>query len=172
MNIGIGINLSGTLDRVLERIRQAEADGFSSAWISGGRGLEAVMLCALAGMHSSRIELGTFVVPSYPRHPATMAQQALTAAAATGNRFTLGIGLSHRVVIEGQLGLDYSKPARHMREYLTVMGELFAGGSKFQGQEYRVNMEMAVPGAERPQVLVAALGPKMLRLAGTATFSR
>jgi F420-dependent oxidoreductase-like protein len=130
-------------------------------------GFDAITLLALAGRVTSRIELGTFVVPTYPRHPAALAQQALTTSAATGGRFTLGVGLSHQVVIENMFGLDYSKPIRHMREYLAVLLPLLAGERvQFQGDEYRVAAQITAPGAKRPDVIVAALGPQMLRLAG------
>jgi 5,10-methylenetetrahydromethanopterin reductase len=107
------------------------------------------------------------VVPTYPRHPLAMAQQALTAGAASNGRFTLGLGLSHKIVIEDLMGMSYAKPLRHMREYLTVLGELLAGRpAKFAGEEYRVNLGLQVPGAKRVPVLVAALGEQMLRLCG------
>jgi F420-dependent oxidoreductase-like protein len=96
-----------------------------------------------------------------------LAQQALTAAAATGGRFTLGIGLSHKIVIEDMFGLDYSKPARHMREYLEVLGPLLRGEPvDYRGEEYRVKTSLSVPGASRVPLLVAALGPVMLGIAG------
>ena len=106
--------------------------------------------------------------PPFPRHPTAIAQQALTAAAATGNRFTLGIGLSHKIVIENMLGLSYDKPARHMREYLDVLMPLLRGETlNYQGDLYRVGgLTLTVPGAEPVPTVVAALGPMMLRVAG------
>jgi len=96
-----------------------------------------------------------------------MAQQALTAQVATRGRFTLGIGLSHAFVIEDMFGLSYAKPARHMREYLSVLMPLLEGRPvAFQGALYQVNAELRFPGVERVPVLLAALGPVMLRLAG------
>jgi F420-dependent oxidoreductase-like protein len=167
MRIGIGIGGEGDLNHVLEEFTRAETAGFDAAWVSNIFGVDAITLLALAGRVTSRLELGTFVVPTYPRHPAALAQQALTASAASGGRFTLGIGLSHRVVIENMFGLDYSKPIRHMREYLSVLLPLLAGEAvQFQGEEYRVAAQMSVPGAKRPDVIVAALGPQMLRLTG------
>jgi F420-dependent oxidoreductase-like protein len=96
-----------------------------------------------------------------------MAQQALTAAAAAGGRFTLGIGLSHKIVIEDMFGLSYERPARHMREYLEVLTPLLRGEpAKFEGEQYRVNASLAVAGAGTVPLVVAALGPVMLGLAG------
>ena len=171
MRIGIGIGApfaaDGTIDSLIDQVVKAEADGFDGAWMANIFSNDAVMSLTLAGRVTKTIELGTFVVPTYPRHPVALAQQALTAASATGGRFTLGIGLSHKVVIENVLGLDYSKPIRHMREYLSVLMPLLGEGQvSFQGEEYRVAARVNVPGASRPPVIVAALGPQMLRLAG------
>jgi F420-dependent oxidoreductase-like protein len=167
MRIGIGLGGGETFAATLAEFTRAEEAGFDTIWISNIFGHDAITLAAVAGQVTSRIEIGTFVVPTYPRHPTAMAQQALTAAAATNNRFTLGIGLSHKVVIETMFGLDYSKPVRHMREYLSVLNPLLAGDAvRFRGEEFRVAAQIAVPGAKKPPLLVAALGPQMLKLAG------
>ncbi|KKM02047.1 hypothetical protein LCGC14_1788330, partial [marine sediment metagenome] len=116
---------------------------------------------------NSRIELGTSVVPTYSRHPVVMAQQALTAQAATGGRFNLGIGLSHKPVVEGMWGMSYEKPAVHMREYLSVLRPLLKEGRvSFNGEFFRVSATVQVVAPEPPPVLIAALAPVMLRLAG------
>jgi F420-dependent oxidoreductase-like protein len=133
-------------------------------------GLDAIGSLAIVGRETERIELGTAVVPTYPRHPVALAQQVLTTQAAAKGRFTLGIGLSHQVVIETIMGLSYAKPARHMREYLSVLNPLLKGeASSFQGEEYRVNASLDVPGASPVPVLIAALGPQMLKIAGRMT---
>jgi len=158
----------GTLEAVIGQIRRAEADGFSSAWLAQIFGLDAITTVALAGAQVPRIELGTAVVPTYPRHPVALAGQALTAAAATGNRFVLGIGLSHQIVIEGMYGLSFAKPARHMREYLGALVPLLSQEAvEFRGETLTAVGTIKVPGAEPVPVLLAALGPVMLRLAGT-----
>jgi len=152
---------------MIEQVQKAESDGFDAVWVANIFDVDAITFLAIAGRETSTIELGTGVVPTYPRHPTAMAQQALTAAAASGGRFTLGIGLSHKVVIESMFGLDYSKPVRHMREYLSVLNPLLAGEqTMFRGEEYRVAARIQVQGASKPPVLVAALGPQMLKLAG------
>ncbi len=167
LGIGAGVGEDGNLSQLLAAFERAEDAGFDSAWMPNIFGFDAVMVLALAGRVTGRLELGTFVVPTYPRHPMALAQQALTASAASGGRFTLGIGLSHRVVIENMLGLDYSRPVRHMREYLSVLIPLVSGEQVMhRGEEYRVMARLTVPEAPRPQVIVAALGPQMLRLAG------
>lgn len=172
MKIGIGIGelagTSGDFDDLIAQAKQAEADGFSSGWFANIFGVDAIMAATLVAQHTTRIELGTAVVPTYPRHPTAMAQQALTAQAATGGRFTLGIGLSHAVVIESMLGMSYAKPFSHMKEYMAVLAPLIREGQvAFEGSEYRVAASIKVPGARPCQILLAALAPRMLGLAGS-----
>jgi len=171
MRIGIGIGeISGApagLDSLVAQAQRAERDGFASGWFANIFGFDAIMAAALCGRSTTRIELGTAVVPTYPRHPTAMAQQALSAQAACGGRFALGIGLSHQIVIETMLGLSWAKPYSHMREYLAVLAPLIRTGSvSFQGEEFRVNANLAIPGATPCPILVAALAPKMLALSG------
>lgn len=172
MRIGIGIGeVSGnpvTIDELVGQTQAAERDGFASAWFANIFGVDAILAAAICGRETSRIEVGTAVVPTYPRHPAAMAQQALSASAAARGRFTLGIGLSHQLVIEGMFGLSFAKPYSHMREYLAVLAPLLREGKvDFAGEEFRVQATFSVTGATPPPLLVAALAPKMLRLAGS-----
>jgi F420-dependent oxidoreductase-like protein len=154
------------LARLIEQARELEAQGFDCVWIPHLDDYDALALAALLGRETRRIALGTWVVPTFPRHPGALAQQALTAQAASGNRLVLGIGLSHRVVIEKRLGLDYARPVRHMREYLEVLQPLLRGETVARdGTCFRVRLALGVPGATAPPVLVGALGPQMLRLA-------
>jgi 5,10-methylenetetrahydromethanopterin reductase len=171
MRIGIGIgDIAGApagVDDLVAQAKRAEADGFASGWFANIFGMDAIMAAAVCGRETSRIELGTAVVPTYPRHPVAMAQQALSAQAVARGRFTLGIGLSHQVVIEGMLGLSFAKPYSHMREYLAVLAPLIrSGNAQFAGEEYRVGANVSVPGAKPCPILVAALAPKMLALTG------
>lgn len=123
---------------------------------------------AVVGQNTSRIKLGTAVVPSYPRHPLVMAQQAATTNAAASGRFNLGIGLSHQPIIEGMFGMSYDKPARHMREYLNVLAPALRNEKvDYQGEQYGARGRIAVPESESVPLLVAALGDIMLHLAGT-----
>jgi F420-dependent oxidoreductase-like protein len=164
---GVTAEGSGTIDDVVRQAQAFEASGLATFWLPNIFGLDAITTLALVGRETKTIELGTAVVPTYPRHPVAIAQQALTAGAAANGRFTLGLGLSHKIVIEDLMGLSYAKPLRHMREYLTVLQELLAGRpAKFEGEEYRVNLNLQVPGAKPVPVLVAALGEQMLRLCG------
>lgn len=174
MQIAIGIgDIAGrptTIDELIAQTQRAEQDGFAAAWFANTFGIDALTAIALIGRETTRIALGTAVVPTFPRHPLAMAQQALTTQAATRGRLSLGIGLSHQVVIEYMLGLSFAKPFTHMTEYLAVLGPLIrAGKVSYQGNEFRVNAEIKVPGAEPCPILLAALAPKMLALAGAHT---
>lgn len=162
---------SDTIDRLTADLAEFHAEGFSSAWISQIFGLDALTALALIGSRVPEIELGTAVVPSYPRHPAVLAQQARTTALAVGpDRLTLGVGLSHQRVIEDMYGLDFARPARHMSEYLAVLMPLLAGHSAdFHGETLSARIGLTVPNTDQVPVLLAALGPQMLRLAGTTT---
>lgn len=160
----------GRLDALIARAKDIEARGFHSIWMANIFGLDAVSTLSLIGRETERIELGTAVVPSYPRHPMALAQQSLTAAAASDGRFVLGLGLSHKLVIEGMFGLSYEKPARHMREYLSVLGPLLRGeAAAFDGEQYRVHGSLDVPGSGEVPIVLAALGDRMLAIAGRET---
>src|SRR5207244_6763753 len=171
MKIGIGIgDIGGSpadVDGLVAQAKRAEAEGFASGWFANIFGMDAILAAAICGRETSRIELGTAVVPTFPRHPVAMAQQALSAQAAARGRFTLGIGLSHQIVIEGMFGFSFAKPYSHMKEYLAVLGSLIRTGNvSHAGEEYRVNAQIAVPGATPCPILVAALAPRMLALTG------
>ena len=152
-----------------DQLRTAADDGFASAWMSNIFGLEALISLAVAGSRVPGIELGTAVIPTYPRHPAVLAQQALTADLALGGRLALGIGLSHQIVIQDMYGYDFERPARHMREYLAVLGPLLAGETvAFDGETLQAKIGLSVPRfGEKMPVLLAALAPQMLKLAGS-----
>ena len=167
MRIGSS-RLGRTFADKVEGFRRLDADGFASAWLPNIFEHDTMSVIVAAGAVTQRVTLGVDVVPTYSRHPITMAQQALSAQAATGGRFVLGVGLSHQVVIENQFGADFSKPVRHMREYLTLLGRLLTGERvDFEGEVFRVRgAQLRVGDAPPPPVLVAALGPQMLRLTG------
>jgi 5,10-methylenetetrahydromethanopterin reductase len=155
------------LVRLRDQFQHAADDGFASAWVTNIFGLDALTSLAVAGSQVPGIELGTAVVPTYPRHPAVLAQQALTTDTALGGRLTLGIGLSHKIVIEDMYGLSFDRPARHMREYLSILLPLLNGEqAAFDGETMRARIGLTTPRPARVPVLLAALGPQMLRLAG------
>ncbi|MEM8769757.1 MAG: LLM class F420-dependent oxidoreductase [Pseudomonadota bacterium] len=171
MKIGTMLGADGTgmsLDEVIGLAKAAEEAGLDSVWMANIFSYDAISTLALIGRETSRIELGTAVTPTYPRHPTAIAQQALTTAAASNGRFTLGIGLSHKLVIEDMLGMSYDKPAKHMREYLEILMPLVRGeAANFQGEQYKVQgVALDIPGSTPMPVVVAALGPLMLKIAG------
>lgn len=155
----------GSLDDVVAEAAAVERDGFAAYWVPHIFGHDALTALAVVGMTVPRIELGTSVVPTFPRHPHAIAQQAHTVAAACGNRLTLGIGLSHKIVIEDMFGLSYDKPVRHLREYLKVLEPLSRNEpANFDGEMYRVHAAVNAKGSDGFSVVVAALGEQMLRV--------
>lgn len=171
MRIGLGGDAGGRpLDDVIADAKAAEADGFASFSLPQIFGFDAMGVFGIIGREVPRIELMTGVVPTYGRHPMTMAQQALTVQAASGNRFTLGIGLSHQIVIENMFGLSFDKPVRHMREYLSVLMPLLHDRKvSYKGETINTEATIDVGSVTAPQVLVAALGAQMLKLAAERT---
>lgn len=155
MRIGLYVGDQSDLQSQLRQARAAAEHGLASAFFNQVLAWDPLTVAALAGAEAPGIELGTGVAQTYPRHPISLAGQALTVAAATGNRFTLGVGPSHKQFIEGVYGLSYDRPARHTREYLTALRAELSGTGHIQ-----------VPGAQPPPVLLSALGPVMLRIAG------
>ena len=178
MRIGIfgGTINEGTIDDVVAEARQVEADGFASYWVSNIFGHDALTILAIVGRDVPRIELGTSVVPTFPRHPMAIAQQCLTVNAACGGRLTLGIGLSHKIVIENMMGMSYDKPIRHIRDYLGILGPLSRNEPvSYSGEAYTTFGALDAKGAPPFSVVVAALGPQMLKAAaeladGTLTW--
>ena len=161
-NVRRGKPLSTLVDEIVEK----EEQGFSSYWTPQVGTFDALTMLALAGRETSRIELGTAVVPSYPRHPNALAQQAATVNALCGGRLVLGVGPSHAPAIEA-LGLAYDRPALHMREYVTILKALGGEGQvDFQGAMYRIRTGFACPDAQPFAVVVSALAPLMLKAAG------
>jgi 5,10-methylenetetrahydromethanopterin reductase len=171
----IGVSLQdprgpGPMTALREELQRAADQGFASAWMSNIFGVDALTALAVTGNQVPGIEVGTAVVPTYPRHPVALAQQALTVAAAVDGRLVLGIGLSHKIVIEDMFGYDFSRPILHMREYLEVLLPLLDGQPvSFSGTTVRANIGLTTPAPGRVPVVVAALGAQMLRLAGERT---
>ena len=167
MRLAIFFGGANDLDGQLQAVVDAERDGFDGIYLGQVFGLDALTVLALAGKQTSRIELGTSVVPTYLRHPVAMAQQALTVQAAADGRFVLGIGLSHAPVVEGMWGIPYERPAVHMREYLSVLTPLVQQGRvSFSGEFFKVNQGLQVANVKPLPIVIAALAPVMLRLAG------
>jgi F420-dependent oxidoreductase-like protein len=152
----------------------AEEQGFASFWVPQVPGyLDAMTAVALLGHVTDRIEIGTAVVPLQTRHPLILAQQALTTQVACAGRFALGVGPSHHWIITDQLGLPYDRPAHLVRDYLDVLDAAFAPGAPgavaVDNDSFSVHSPVDVTDAFETPVLIAALGPAMLRIAGERT---
>ncbi len=166
MNIGIFV-ASPTLEECIEETRWAAGAGLSTVWTPQIFSWDALTLIAVLGREVEGIGFGTSVIPTYPRHPIVLATQALSTQIITGGRLSLGIGLSHQVVIENMFGQSFEKPARHMREYLAALLPLLRDrGVGFQGETLKAMGQITLPPCDPPPVLLAALAPRMLSLAG------
>ncbi len=165
MDIGI-TGSATTVDELIERSRIAAEQGFSTFSIPQTFSLDALTAIAVASAVVPGIDFGTAVVPTYRQHPMMLAQQALTVSQVSDGRLVLGIGLSHQVVVEGMWGLSYEKPLRHMREYLDVLMPILEGEPANAAGEVITGRGAIDVAAPRPTVVLAALGPKMLELAG------
>ena len=157
---------------LIDDAREIERAGFTSLWLPQIPGyLDAMTAIAVIGSVTQRIELGTAVVPIQTRHPIAMAQQALTTQAVCAGRFTLGLGPSHHWIVSDQLGLSYERPAALVRDYLQVLGAAFAGPGPVdvENDSHRVHSPLDVIDAAPMPVLIAALAPVMLRIAGERT---
>lgn len=168
---------SSRVDRAVAAARRIAEGGFTSVWMPQIFGLDALTTLAVIGAQVPDIELGTGVVPIYPRHPGVLAQQALTVQSASGGRrLSLGIGLSHELVIEGMFGYSFDRPASFMEEYLQALSPLLRGeraDSVTERLTTRLTLDIAAP--EPPGLVVAALGERMIGLAaryadGTVTW--
>ncbi len=159
---------TATVEERVARIAAAERAGFRGYWLAGA-GLDPLVVFALAGRETRRIELGTAVLQAFTRHPVALAQQALTVQLATAGRLALGVGPSHAAGME-RLGISYQRPASRTAEYLRVLRALLDGSSvDFDGEHYAVHASAGVRGAPRVPLIVSALAPRMLAIAGELT---
>ena len=160
--------------RMIADVEWAEAAGLDTAWVPQiPTDFDALVAVALMGTRTTRIELGTAVVPLQAQHPIALARQALSAHAATGGRLALGVGPSHHWIVRDMLGLPYERPAAFTRDYLDVLDVALAGPGPVdvENKTFAVHnpLELGPPGNGPLPVLIAALGPVMLALAGERT---
>ncbi len=165
MKIGL-FSFVETSDGLTDMARTAAEQGFDSLWIPQTFGLDTLTAIALAGSQVPDITFATAVVPTYPRHPQMLAQQALTVNAAIGGRLILGIGPSHKPVVEGSWNISFDKPIRHLREYLEILMPLVHDKSvRFVGETLTARADISVDGPA-PRVMMSALGPQLLKVTG------
>jgi len=174
MRIGVMIGpergrYASKIERLRADARWADEAGLAAVWIPQiPDELDALTAAALVGEETSRIEIGTAVVPVQPRHPIALAQQALSTQAVCGGRLRLGLGVSHHWIIDEMLGLSYERPAATLRAYLDVLDQALAGPGMVdvENELFRVHNPLDITDITPTPVLLAALGPVMLRLAG------
>jgi F420-dependent oxidoreductase-like protein len=157
------------VDKLVADARAAEVAGFTTVWVPQiPNDFDALTAVAFMGRATSRVELGTAVVPLQSRHPVAMAQQALSTQAACDGRLTLGVGPSHHWIVEDMLGLPYERPARLTRDYVEVLDAAFAGPGPIdvENETYRVHNPLDITDLPPTPILLAALAPVMLRVAG------
>jgi F420-dependent oxidoreductase-like protein len=171
MRIGLWIDEEGqTVDEIGAAAKAAEDAGIDRIWFSQRLGWDALTLIAGVAPYTSTIGYAVGVVPVYPRHPLALAAQALSVQVLTGNRLTLGVGSSHPHVVEGMLGLSMDRPAAYVREYVEALGPLLAGEPiDYVGERLTARGHVDITGAETPELILAALGPRMLKTAGELT---
>ena len=170
MRIGLfigGAGSAGTLEDQIKQVVEAEKAGFDSLWAAHIMDVDVMTMLSMAAEQTNRIEMGTAVTPTFLRHPIAMAQQALTLQKVAKGRFTLGIGVNHKPVVEIRLGMKFHRPWRHMFEYLNIIHALTREGKvDYQGEIFSANTQFTMPTFSQVPVLLAALGPKMLNTAG------
>jgi alkanesulfonate monooxygenase SsuD/methylene tetrahydromethanopterin reductase-like flavin-dependent oxidoreductase (luciferase family) len=167
MGTGCFVSSGRSLDSAIERVKLAESLGYEAAYVTHIAGRESLTVVTAYALATSRIRVGPGVVPIYTRTPATMAQTAATIDELSGGRLNLGMGVSHRPVVEGWHGQRIDKPVAEMREYTSIVRGILRGESYESGEKWQTGFQLA--GIDpRPQlpIYIAALSPAMLRLAG------
>ncbi|MEV7015947.1 TIGR03564 family F420-dependent LLM class oxidoreductase [Streptomyces sp. NPDC093991] len=159
-------------DRMVDDARWAEEAGFDTVWVPQvPTDFDALTAVTLMGQATSRVELGTAVVPVHAQHPVALARQAMSAHAAAGGRLALGVGASHHWIVRDMLGIPYEKPAAYTRAYLEVLNAAVGGATSVdvENDVFRVHNPLTLAPLSTLPVLLAALGPVMLRIAGALT---
>jgi 5,10-methylenetetrahydromethanopterin reductase len=172
VEIAIGLDVEGPLEKTIERAAQLRAKGFTRMWSSQIFGPDTLTVLAIVGRELRDLDLGTAVVPIQTRHPTMLAAQARTVQDAIGGRLSLGIGLSHKMVVEGMWGISFERPGSHMREYLDAIAPMLRGEKVDVKGDIVSASTMGTLGPRdvvAPSLLVAALAPKMLEMAGAIT---
>jgi 5,10-methylenetetrahydromethanopterin reductase len=161
---------SGSVEALVAEARFAQEAGMDSFWLAQVWRLDVLTLIPHLASQAPGMEFGTSVVPTYLRHPMVLASQALTVNELIGGRLALGVGVMHKPLIEGMFEMSFEKPVGHMAEYLSILLPLLDGRPvDVSGRTVSYHGSVDVPGAAAPTVLVAALGPQMLRLCGQRT---
>ncbi len=166
-----GAGSGSPIDATITNLAQLRDEGFGRVWMSQlPFEPDLLTVLAVALREVDGIEVASGVVPIQNQHPMQMAQRALTVSLASGGRFVLGLGMTHAAVTEGMWGIPWDKPVRRLNEYLDGLLPLLAGEpADAVGETVTTRGALMIPGAPRPDVYIAALGPQLLRLAGRRT---
>lgn len=165
MKIGL-FSFVNDIDGFKKLASTAQEQGFESLWLPQAFGIDTLTAIAVVGQEVPDITFATAVVPTYPRHPQMLAQQALTVNAAIDGRLVLGIGPSHKPIVEDSWGISFDKPIRHLREYLEILMPLLNDKKvRFNGESLTTRADISVEGPA-PKVMMAALGPQLLKVTG------
>jgi alkanesulfonate monooxygenase SsuD/methylene tetrahydromethanopterin reductase-like flavin-dependent oxidoreductase (luciferase family) len=167
MATGCFIPAARSLESAIERVKLAESLGYETVYVTHIAGRESLTVLTAYALATERIRVGTGVVPIYTRTPATMGQTAATIDELSGGRLTLGLGVSHRIVVEGWHGQTIDRPVREMREYASIVRAIVRGEDPPAGEKWSTAFHLSglEPRPELP-IYIAALSPAMLRLAG------
>jgi 5,10-methylenetetrahydromethanopterin reductase len=156
--------------RLVAHAKQTAEDGMSGWWLAQVGLVDALTVLALAGAETGEMELGTAVNATFPIHPTALAGKALTTQGAISGKLTLGLGVNHAPVVDHTWGMKFEKPIRHMRDYLSCLQPLLeTGTADYAGEDYTARFEGARPTNTTPGMLLAAMGPQMLKVAGSRT---
>jgi alkanesulfonate monooxygenase SsuD/methylene tetrahydromethanopterin reductase-like flavin-dependent oxidoreductase (luciferase family) len=164
---GCFISTGRSLQQAIDRVKLAESLGYDSVFVTHIAGRESLTVLTAYALATARIRVGTGVVPIYTRTPATMAQTAATIDELSGGRLSLGLGVSHRPVVEGWHGQTIDHPVAEMREYVQIVRAILQGEDPPVGEKWSTGFRLAGldPRPEMP-ILIAALSPAMIELAG------
>ena len=167
MSLGCFISPGRDLDRAIARVKLAEELGYEAVYVTHIAARESLTMATAYALNTSRIRVGTGVTPIYTRTPATMAQTAATIAELSGGRLNLGLGVSHRPVVEHWYGQSIDKPLAETREYVAIVRAILAGEPAPRGEKWQTAFALnGVPTAPDQRIYLAGLSPKMLRLSG------
>lgn len=167
----IGVHAGAPLnnvDQIAQSALRAQEDGFDSVWVPQIFEADALTALTVAGQQAKNIELGVAVIPAQPRHPMALAAQALTTQSALSSRLLLGVGLSHKVVVEDMWGMSYGRPIKYTSEYLSILQPLLNEQQvSFSGELLTCHGQLNIESQQTPELVFAALGEQMLRLVGS-----
>jgi F420-dependent oxidoreductase-like protein len=166
-NLGVGVHVAGTsVPKLIDGIVAAERAGIQCAWMTcGGPAPDPLAIFAAAAARTTRILLGTSIIPTFPRHPLALVQGALVVDALAPGRLRLGVGPSHKPAIEGTWGIPFERPQEHLREYLTILRAALNGGKvDFDGRRFKAHAQLPAP--TRVTVMASALRPIGFRTCG------